>query len=411
MTELGEFLTGTSTSKQDIKHRYGKRDETTPVFKYTQELLKIKGGPTAIDSKANMDSFVIGHTINGVIGIGKILDSMELLGNWVVDAVNFTAVVADNTHVKELNNSLKVTWGNAAEGTLTDAVTAHGNLAAYTGVNNGTPNKGTVGIWQWVGDRDYFSGGYDAQFTLRFGSGAADYAEYSSINFYDRFLLDIYGWLGESDYSVADGGAVVQSYDNMYTDWNYLLFDLANPDSVTGVPDWTATDYIQLRATTANGAGDFWVDYITISSSNYIGGNGIGDRTETHEDFRVANSDYFFVETFRTNDYEDTGVTTANWNTVAHEISFAANQIAQTNPIYTDGGRYAVTDVMPQLETTGSLTLEVSANNGVNWETVTNNTKNTLSYRGHVLLFKATEDAAGVATIASPMRITYWVSD
>jgi len=410
MTELGEFLTGTSQSKQDIKHRYGKKDETTPVFKYTQELLKIKGGPTAVDVRANMDSFVIGHTINGLIGMGQLLDSMEVVGNWAVGG-SFNARAADNTHIKELLNSIKVDWKSQAEGTLTDAVTNHGNLAAFTGVNNGTPSQGTVGAWVWVGDRDYFSGGYDAQFTLRFGSGVADYAEYSSINFYDRFKNDIYGWIAEADYSVADGGVVVRSYDNMYDNWNYLLFDLDDPDSVTGVPDWTATDYIQFRATTANAAGSFWVDYVTISGSDYIALNGIGDRTETHEDFRVANTDYAFVETFMTNDYENTGVTTANWDTVNHQITFAANQIAQTSPIYTNDGRNPVTDVMPQLTTTGSLTLEVSANNGTNWETVTNNSKNTLSYPGHVLLFKATEDAAGAATITSPMKITYWVSD
>jgi len=58
--------------------------------------------------------------------------------------------------------------------------------------------------------------------------------------------------------------------------WNYILFDL-DGGSETGTPDWTACDYAVFEIAFA-GNKTIYLDYFTISKSNYIGLNGVGVR-------------------------------------------------------------------------------------------------------------------------------------
>jgi hypothetical protein len=46
-------------------------------------------------------------------------------------------------------------------------------------------------------------------------------------------------------------------------------------------PAWGAVAHVELAFTTATGADDLWVDYISISGSNYIANNPAGARKDS----------------------------------------------------------------------------------------------------------------------------------
>lgn len=124
-----------------------------------------------------------------------------------------------------------------------------GDLSSYTGQNTGTPSQGTAGLW--------VNNNYSIISTvkLKLGSDSSNYAYYTG--------------------SIYDPGSYGFTWQN---GWTYLTFDLDVPDSVTGTPDWTACDYAVIEITFTN-VGVIYLDYLTISKSNYIGLNGLGSRT------------------------------------------------------------------------------------------------------------------------------------
>ena len=208
------------------------------------------------------DTFVLNHPINGLLSMGTVLDTFE-----TGHAVNWSGSASltlsdDAVTFREQAGSMKVI-STAGSSTITlTSNTSYGNVSTYTGVNNGTPNKGTIGIWLNSPNTTAFS-----SITLRIGSGASDYIECSAREYR---TVDGYNNFGSLSYS-------------LYLGWNYFLFDLDNPSSVVGTPDWTICDYTRFALVeTANTT--FYVDYLTISKSNFIGLNGLGDRSLTIDD-------------------------------------------------------------------------------------------------------------------------------
>lgn len=200
------------------------------------------------------DSFIVGHYVNSLVGIGDILDYMNTgsAANWSGSSCALT----DSTTQKVVGtHSLKCVWtGGAATGTLT-STQSYGDISSETGSASGTPSQGTVGFWLYVTDSADVT-----SMTLKLGSGASDYTlmtgrSYSSVDGYDNF--------SNLTFSLQDG-------------WNYILFDL-DGGTETGTPDWTSCDYSVFDIVfSANKT--VYIDYFTVSESNYIALNGVGSR-------------------------------------------------------------------------------------------------------------------------------------
>lgn len=123
----------------------------------------------------------------------------------------------------------------------------------------------------------------------------------------------------------------------------------------------------------------------------------VGSAGQVQGVVRVVNPNNTFHEHFRYNDFEDTGLTTANWDTSNYEISFTAAEIVQTLSLFLN----IINITNARLDITGTglanLTLQLSSDGGSNFETVTNGTLHTFTNVGQDLRFKAT--SSGVATI------------
>lgn len=149
-------------------------------------------------------------------------------------------------------------------------------------------------------------------------------------------------------------------------------------------------------------------DVFIFGSVNYgvLGTNKLGDSTgEVYSDVKISQGNNRYLELFYDNTFEDTGVTTANWDTVGEEISFTAGQLAQTSSIYL-GDTDLVTKATLTVTVTGTLTLQMSADGGANWETVTSGVEHTFTNTGFDLRIKITESGAAVASVTA-LECTY----
>jgi len=184
------------------------------------------------------DSFIVGHQLdNGKLGYGIKLDDFE--SNFTVNWAGSGFSLSEET-TEVLVGSKSGQLDYVASGTHSVTTTqSFGDISTYTGANSGTPAKGTAGIWINDGANTITT------VKLKLGSGASDYAYYTGT---------IYG---------ADIGGDWQS------DWTYLLFDLDDPDSVEGTPDWTACDYavLEITLTTNSGTISTGSSRIPLSSS------------------------------------------------------------------------------------------------------------------------------------------------
>lgn len=210
---------------------------------------------TATQTKYKIcDSFIVGHPVNGIIGISKALDSFVGSNSSRWSGSNFT--VSDESTIKLVGaNSMKLIWaGGELDGALT-STQSYGDISQYTGASSGMPAKGTVGAWVYITDVNAFG-----SFVLIIGSSLANYITvdgnaYASVNGY-------HNWDNLS-FQLQNG-------------WNYFVFKLSDCD-VTGTPDWTSASYSILNFYFYSNQ-TIYIDYLTISESNYIGANGIGSR-------------------------------------------------------------------------------------------------------------------------------------
>jgi hypothetical protein len=137
---------------------------------------------------------------------------------------------------------------------------SYGNLSSYTGVNSGQPTKGTIGVWIYTDNPECFNTGPDPAINLIIGSAGGQ--------------IDKIGY----SYSAVDG------YENfppttltMQSGWNYIVFRLKD-GALTGTPDWTAVTGLVLEFVLDVTVADFYIGFLTISESNYIGHNAAGTR-------------------------------------------------------------------------------------------------------------------------------------
>jgi len=201
------------------------------------------------------DSFILGHPINGLLGMGAILDDFESgVATWTLNVG--TTLVSD---VFAIVGSKTMGVASVGTGVTATSTMNYGDVSAYTGVSNGAPIQGTVGMW--IG----FTGTTGSRtVTLRIGSDSSNYAEVTG-----RFYIN------DLDYGSEGTSIDAGTYDGT---WLYVVFRLTTA-TITGTPDWTACDYTRLNI--SGTAISAYIDYLTISKSNYIGLNGLGERKTT----------------------------------------------------------------------------------------------------------------------------------
>jgi len=233
-------------------------DEDAPVTKLiTMTDVGVATTDLTVELGYITDSFVLGHDDNGIIGVdGQILSNGDDQGDWSNSGFSAKSENTDSDYCRTIDKSIKCDWTSTGTATLTNTQTI-GDLSDATGESSGTPSKGTIGLHAYLPASSEIS-----DVKLRIGSSASDYIECNAY-----YLTDPDFGL-EAKLSTNDG-------------WNYLRFDLDNPDSTSGTPDWTDVDYMRLEITKVSSTGTVYLDYLTISESNVIGMNGLGDRTIT----------------------------------------------------------------------------------------------------------------------------------
>ena len=153
---------------------------------------------------------------------------------------------------------------------------------------------------------------------------------------------------------------------------------------------------------TVQGPGDAWIVGDTASNSQVgtSGNNVVGGTYATPTDTFITNRNNVYSDYFDLTLFEDGVNTTATgWGTGT--ISFTAAQIAQSTTL---ANTFTISKATLTVDNDSNLTLEMSANGGTNWETVTNGVQKTFSNSGSDLLFRLT--AAGVASIEN-IQILY----
>jgi len=110
--------------------------------------------------------------------------------------------------------------------------------------------------------------------------------------------------------------------------------------------------------------------------------------------------------------WTDTGNTTATVDTSANTITFTAGQQWQSNKITTHTTNL-IKATLSFLTTATNLTCYLSADNGVNWETVTNGVQNIFVHAGTNIKIKIVASGSATITIRDaygvlvPMQVRY----
>lgn len=124
-----------------------------------------------------------------------------------------------------------------------------------------------------------------------------------------------------------------------------------------------------------------------------FGFDGTGDVTTTTKIVQGSNT---YKEFVYDNDFK--GSCTATWNTTTKELTFTSGQIILTLPIAV-GTTYRFFTINLG-STTGTITTEISGNNGSNWQTVTLGNRTLFSVADTTgVLLRFTESAASTASI------------
>lgn len=201
------------------------------------------------------DSFVPNHPENGMLweeSEAFVIDDFDDLTNWTVTNGNKTQDSVDFVYDKytksPAGNSLKSNTGSSTSFWITNSSLTL-DLSSVVGVTTGTAQSGCVGVWV-KSNKDLISA------TLRIGHNSSNYCyintgySYPIIN--DEFIIN-------------------------NNTWTYILFPIKN-QSIIGNIDWTNINYLHLRLNKIGEPAEIKIDFLTISKSDNIGANCLGDR-------------------------------------------------------------------------------------------------------------------------------------
>jgi hypothetical protein len=134
----------------------------------------------------------------------------------------------------------------------------------------------------------------------------------------------------------------------------------------------------------------------SVSGSGVLGLSVLGTIATDDILQHVVNPNNTFYDFLYTDTFNDTTVTTATWASDG-EISFTSGQIAQTTPVFYDvDGNDIVESATLNVEIdSGTFTLELSANGGTDWETVTSGTPHLFINTGSDLRMKLSITSIG----------------
>jgi hypothetical protein len=188
-----------------------------------------------------------------------VIDDMDTHGNWSDQGTPTLNISADSTsgHYWVGDNGTKVAWTDTSGTAVIQSTQSYGDFSEATGETSGTPSQGTIGLWVYIDDASA-----QTDFVLKIGSSASDYAVYSA-----GFYADLTEFEDETRF--------------------LLQFNLDDPDSVTGTPDWTSVDWVRVEWS-LSAAGFVVFDYFTVSKSNDISLCGTDERKTTIEVFEES---------------------------------------------------------------------------------------------------------------------------
>ncbi len=144
-------------------------------------------------------------------------------------------------------------------------------------------------------------------------------------------------------------------------------------------------------------------DVFILGSYKYgvLGTNKLGDTSGASASTALLlQGQNTYEEYIYDDDYDDSS--SATWDTTNEEIDFTSGQVATTKTVCYGP---TITEIYLTVQYTGTLTLQVTADGGSNWETVTatsgERVKHIFTNSGTDLRFKATEAAATTAQIGT----------
>lgn len=243
-----------------LEEKFESDDILLNVIRQLQTETQMKAELNILKENIN-DTFTLNHPVNGLLDQGEILDVMNTSSSdWSSSGLSLSDN-SDDDYVIVQDGSLQFEW--TSDDTYTISTTqSFGDMSEYTGTSSGTPTKGTLGTWLYVDDDGDIS-----SVKIKFGSDDSNYIE---IDAKEAGSAETYG----------------DEFFDLRNGWNYLIFHFLD-GSVTGTPDWTNVSFAEYEITTNVSEGTSYLDYFTISKSNYIGLNGLGKRYTTFQEIEI----------------------------------------------------------------------------------------------------------------------------
>jgi len=131
------------------------------------------------------------------------------------------------------------------------------------------------------------------------------------------------------------------------------------------------------------------------NSAGVLGTNLLGDRRQAVTLQFLQQGGNVYLEDFLNDDFEGAG--TASWSSTG-SVTFTSGQIALSTEIDFNNGTITQAIITPTISS-GTFTLELSADGGSNFETVTSGVLHLFTNTGTDLRFRITESAASTGTI------------
>ena len=137
------------------------------------------------------------------------------------------------------------------------------------------------------------------------------------------------------------------------------------------------------------------------SGAGRLGSDKLGSTLASFTILSVINPNGIWYESLRTDTFKDSTNTTATWDTTNFRWTFAGSDQIQTEIISWNQNTLIQSATLAlttsQITNPGNLTYYLSADDGTNWETVTNGTHHFFTNTGYKLKLKIT--ASGSAQI------------
>jgi len=199
----------------------------------------------------------------------------------------------------------------------------------------------------------------------------------------------------------ADVLANFQSINNKELSETSIVNDLINVDNTISNPLKITNRYFKIQTQTFTGNNVFVLGNtgFGVLGQNALGGAGWGSIV----DYFVSQGGNVYIETFYDSDFKDAVNTTASWS---NGLNFNAYQTAQSVSIDYNNG-VITTCLLTATVSSGSFNFSLSADGGVNWETVTNGVLHNFTHTGTDLRFKIVEAAGSTGSISKIVLSNY----